>query len=140
MTGAPPRLLDSARRRAMAWQATVLAALLVGARLVNPGRPLPFDVCLFKHVTGLPCPTCGMTRALCYAVRGDWAQSVACHPLGPLVALALVAWMCWSAAEAFRGRPMLDSFGGRLGNALLVGGFALSLVTWIVRLVEGTRI
>jgi len=140
MTGLPPRLLDSARRRAMAWQATVLAAVLVGARLVNPSRPLPFEVCGFKHLTGLPCLTCGLTRALCFAVRGDWTQSVTCHPLGPLAALALVAWMCWSAAEAFRGRPLHDALRARLGNALLVGGFALSLVTWIVRLVEGTRI
>jgi hypothetical protein len=140
MIVAPPRLLDAPRRRAKAWQAGALAAVLVGARLVNPSRPLPFEVCGFKHLTGLPCLTCGLTRALCFAVRGDWAQSVACHPLGPLAALALVAWMCWSAAEAFRGRPMLDVLRGRAGNAMLAAVFALAIATWIVRLAEGIRV
>jgi hypothetical protein len=134
MTGMPPRLLDAGRRRAMAWQAGAMAAVLVGARLADAGRPLPFEVCGFKHLTGLPCPTCGLTRALCHAVRGDWTQSLACHPAGPFLALALFAWMLWSAAETYRGQPLQDALRGRLANALLAAGVALSLVVWIVRL------
>lgn len=134
MTGAPPRLLDAGRRRARAWQAGTIAGVLLGARLAVASRPLPFDVCGFKHLTGLPCPTCGLTRALCCAVRGDWARSLAYHPAGPFLALALFAWMVWSAAEAYRGRPIREAFRGRLGNALLVAGGALSLVVWIGRL------
>ncbi len=134
MIEAPPRLLDGARRRAMAWQAGAMAAVLVGARLADASRPLPFEVCAFKHLTGLPCPTCGLTRALCHAVRGDWGQSFASHPAGPLLALALFVWMSWSAAEASRGQPIQDAFRGRLANALVAAGIALSLVFWIVRL------
>lgn len=134
MTGEPPRLLDAGRRRARAWQAGTIAVVLLGARLAVSSRPLPFEVCGFKHLTGLPCPTCGLTRALCCAVHGDWAQSLAYHPAGPLLALALFAWMLWLAAEAYRGQPMQDALRGRLGNALLAAGAALSLTVWIVRL------
>lgn len=139
MIEAPPRLLDGARRRARAWQAGAIAVALLAARLADATRPLPFEVCAFKHLTGLPCPTCGLTRALCHAARGDWAQSLAFHPAGPFLALALFAWMLWSAAEAYRGRPMQEGFRGRLGNALLAAGGALSLVVWIVRLAGQVR-
>lgn len=134
MTGVPPRLLEASRRRARGWQAGAIAAVLVGARLADAGRPLPFDVCGFKYLTGWPCPACGLTRAVCHALRGDWAQSLAYHPAGPLVALTLIVWMLWSAAEAYRGQPIEEALRGRLGNALLAAGLALSLVVWITRL------
>jgi hypothetical protein len=137
MTGAPPRLLDAGRRRARGWQAGTIAVLLLGARLAVPSRPLPFEVCGFKHLTGLPCPTCGLTRALCFALHGDWAQSLAYHPAGPFLALALFAWMLWSAAEAYRGQPIREALRGRLGNVLLAAGGALSLGIWVVRLTNG---
>jgi len=140
MIEAPPRLLDAGRRRAKAWQAGAIAAVLVGARLADANRPLPFEVCGFKHLTGLPCLTCGLTRSLCHAVRGDWSQSLAYHPAGPLVALTLLVWMLWSAAEAYRGRPIREALRGRLGNALLAVGFALSLVFWVARLAGQVRL
>jgi hypothetical protein len=79
-----------------------------------------------------------LTRALCCAVHGDWAQSFAYHPAGPFLALALFAWMLWSAAEAYRGQPIQEALRGRLGNVLLAAGGALSLVVWVVRLTGGS--
>lgn len=140
MIEAPPRLLDGARRRALALQAVVLGAVLLGARLVDATRPLPFEVCAFKHLTGRPCLGCGMTRALCHALHGDWAQSLSYHPAGPLLAATLLVWTAWSAAEAVRGRPIQDVLRQRAGRVALTTGFALSLVVWVVRLAEGIRL
>ena len=136
MSGAPPRLLDRDRRRSKAWQAGAIAAVLAGAAFVDPNRPLPFEVCGFKLLTGLPCLTCGMTRALCHAVHGHWAQSVTWHPAGLILATGLVGWMIWSAAEAARGRPLAEAWRTRLGTALLVAGIAASLVFWVGQLVD----
>ncbi len=140
MIEAPPRLLDGARRRALAWQAVVLGAVLLGARLVNASRPLPFEVCAFKHLTGRPCLGCGMTRALCHALHGDWAQSVSYHPAGPLLAATLLAWTAWSAAEAISGRPIQEVLRRRAGKVALASGLGVSLVIWVVRLAEGIRL
>jgi hypothetical protein len=136
----PPRLLDPARRRSKAWHAAVSAAALGAAALANPVRPLPFDVCLFKHLTGLPCQTCGLTRAVCFAVRGEWAQSVAYHPAGPLVAVSLGVLAVWAATESYRGQPIAEGLRRRAGAMLLTAGAGLSLVTWVVRLVSGHSI
>lgn len=133
----PPRLLAPDLRRSRAVQAGVLALGLVAACLANPDRPLPIEVCAFKRFTGLPCPTCGLTRALCHALRGDWMVSLRYHPAGIFVAAILIGWMFVSAAEAVRGQPLIDPR-SRLQTSLLTVGVALSLVSWIVRLASGS--
>ena len=136
MSGAPPRLLAPDARRSKARQAGVIAAALALSALTNPARPLPFEVCGFHWLTGLPCPTCGMTRAVCHAVRGHWAQSVTSHPAGLILAAGLVGWMLWAAAEAWRGRPIAEAPRRRLANALIVAGVAVSGVFWLRLLID----
>lgn len=41
--------------------------------------------CLFKLVTGIPCMTCGMTRACLHALRLDFSGAFYYHPLWPAV-------------------------------------------------------
>jgi hypothetical protein len=133
----PPRLLDADTRTSRAVQAAVLALLLVGAAVANPVRPLPFDVCVFKRLTGHACLTCGMTRALCWAVRGEWTQSVACHPAGPIVAVALAAWAIVSTVDAWCGQVIADTLRRRAGAALMAAGGVVLLTTWFARLAIG---
>jgi hypothetical protein len=133
---APPRLFDSAGRRSKVWQAAALGALLGAAAVTDPTHPLPFEVCGFKLLTGLPCPTCGMTRAVCHAVHGHWAQSVAAHPAGMILAAGLVGWMLWAAAEARRGRPIAEVWRRRLARVLIIAGIAVSGVFWVTQLAD----
>ena len=49
--------------------------------------------CMFRRVTGLPCLTCGMSRAWLCALRLDFAGAFFWHPLFwtvPLIALTLI--------------------------------------------------
>jgi len=39
--------------------------------------------CPFIALTGLPCPGCGMTRAMDALLHGDWSRAVAFHPYAP---------------------------------------------------------
>jgi hypothetical protein len=133
---APPRLLDPSQRRGKVWQAAAIAALLGAAAMTDPTHPLPFEVCLFHTLTGLPCPTCGMTRAVCHAVHGHWAQSVAWHPAGLFLAAGLAGWMLWATAEARRGQPIAEALRRRLAKALIIAGVAVSGVFWLRQLVD----
>ncbi len=49
--------------------------------------------CLFHHVTGYPCPTCGTTRAFLAACGGDWAAAVAYNPLVVLGGTGLAVYL-----------------------------------------------
>jgi hypothetical protein len=64
------------------------------------------SICAFRRYTGLPCATCGMTRALSALTHGDGRRAYQYHPLSAAVAVLLVAaWAvtswCW-----FHGRPV----------------------------------
>ncbi len=102
----PPIILSAASRRARWHEAGVLALLLFGARVTNPAQPLPIELCLIKRFTGHECLTCGLTRGVCYALRGDWHAAVQLHMAAPLVMVAAVGWLGWALAEAWRGRPL----------------------------------
>jgi hypothetical protein len=47
---------------------------------------------VFKGITGIPCPTCGATRAVMHLSRGDIIASL---EMNPLVAIAVVSGMMY---------------------------------------------
>jgi len=130
----PPVLLAPDLRRSRATQAAAIAFGLLAARIVDPDRPLPFDVCVLKVLTGIPCPTCGLTRSLCHALRGDWSASLGYHPAGIALAVALIGWAIWAAAEGGRGQLVGDGVRRQVSTAMLKTGIAISLVVWLARL------
>lgn len=111
----------------------VLTALLAAGMFVNPSRPLPIDLCLLKRMTGLSCPTCGLTRAVCFALQGDWAASLGFHPAGILVVFSLVGWVTCMSLEAWCGQALWG--GGQRTMRRLVGAgiVVTSLAAWLAR-------
>ena len=75
------------------------AAILLAAFVLNPypsdralsifGKPIP-SRCGFRMVTGIPCPSCGLTRSVTWSVRGDLGRAIAMHPLGPVFTLGIL--------------------------------------------------
>ena len=59
------------------------------------------SICLFKEVTGLPCPSCGTTRSLLLLMHGDFRESFMMNPFGMMLALALMVMPLWIMADAF---------------------------------------
>ena len=92
-------------------RAAILAgALLLALGIVAAALPGIEDgpvVCPFRAVTGLPCPTCGLTRAAHSLMRGDLGRALAINPFDTLFFLV--------AVPLFAG----------LWVANLVGGFAV---------------
>ena len=66
----------------------VLIASYVYAPFVNAGPVL----CPMHGLIGLPCPSCGLTRAFCRLARFDLWGALSCHALSvPLFAVCLAA-------------------------------------------------
>lgn len=89
----------------------VLAAglLAVGLVPVRGWESLP-DLCLFHRWTGLPCPTCGMTRSWSALLRGQLSRSFHYHALGAVSLLAGLVWLAWRRLrpeQALPPRPIL---------------------------------
>jgi hypothetical protein len=110
--------VDRDRRRATAsraFGAGAIAALVlsVGA-LWTPSDAVV--VCPLRLLTGLACPSCGLTRSVAAALHGHMGQALALHPLGPLVVLVAVVVFVLSVAQ-LAGRPWLDGL-ARFGTPL----------------------
>lgn len=105
----------------------IAAAALIPSRLVRGGP----NLCLVRRATGLPCPTCGITRSWNAAARFQLRASLGYHPLGPLtLALALVA----ATADTRRQAPRW--LGSNAVRGALVFGW---LAVWFGRLAWAAR-
>lgn len=59
---------------------------------------LDLTVCVFKRVTGFPCPSCGTTRAVSYMFNGEIVKALFLNPFGIIVASIMVvspSWIIW---------------------------------------------
>jgi hypothetical protein len=113
-------------RRTAAVLLGLLAAGFVFLALADPVRPLPGVHCGMKALLGIPCPLCGMTRALSSLVRGHLAAGIAFHPLSPLFlagGMVLAAALLADAAGSrrFGTRSLGDPIHVVAGASLLLG-------------------
>ncbi len=63
---------------------------LVGAVAYAQGLPHIPWACPLRSLTGVPCPTCGMTRAFVALASGDLATAVQQHAFAPVLAVSFV--------------------------------------------------
>jgi hypothetical protein len=120
------RRSDPIPYRDLAGLALLAAALLPAARLDR--SPV---VCPFRRLTGLPCPTCGLTRSWVALLHGRLGESVSLHPFGPLTAAAAALF----ASGVDKRSPTLAA---RLRSGPMLGAAAAAwLAVWLVRLRTG---
>jgi hypothetical protein len=79
---------------------------------------------------GLPCPGCGITRALGHATHGHFREAFEFHALWPLLLAYLVFLWIYQIMEVVRGvPPKLPTY--KIGGAAII----VLLGFWVVRLV-----
>jgi len=112
----------------------LLAAAAVG--LLRLDR-IPLTLCVFKGLTGLPCPTCGSTRALGRLFALDFAGALGMNPFTTLVAVLVAGWAVADLALLPRRRALGLEVPKRLGFALRVGALVLVLANWVYLIAAG---
>jgi hypothetical protein len=98
---------------------------------------LPFTVCLFKALTGLPCPTCGSTRAVGRLVHLDLAGAIAMNPLATIGAMMLAIWAVADFGLLARGRALDVEVGRPLSRLVRVLAVAVVAANWLYLLASG---
>ena len=89
----------------------------------NDGQPLRMEThrqmglppCTFKLLTGVPCPSCGMTTSFALLIRGDVWNSLKANAVGTLLAAFCLALVPWCLICSLRGRPLKTSKTARAG-------------------------
>ena len=97
---------------------------------------------MIKQVTGIPCPSCGTTRAVVALFHGNLFQSLRWNPFGVIVAVIMVVSPLWIGYDLLRGSDSLFRVYGateralsNLWPAILLGG--LVIANWIWNIVKG---
>lgn len=108
---------------------------LVAGHVDLPHGPA-FTLCAWRRVTGIPCPGCGMTRAMAALSRGDLHAALRLHPFAPLLLGEGAALWTAVGAALLASRPFTLS--SRLLQGLVVWQAAAFLALWIGRLATGT--
>ena len=88
--------------------------------------------CVFKRIAGIPCPTCGSTRAVLHLSHGEIIAALAFNPLTSSCFLAAVLYFLYSLITLAPGIPRVGiAFSDTEKNALLAGAGALAMMNWL---------
>jgi Protein of unknown function (DUF2752) len=69
---------------------TLWAVLVCAVVWLSVSQNRPVELCLFKWLTHIPCPTCGITRGTWHLVHGRIIQAWLCNPLMFSVGMVLL--------------------------------------------------
>ena len=86
--------------------------------------------CLLKSTIGLPCPGCGLTRAVLLALQGDFSAAFHAHPLFPLAILVLAV-----VPAVLLVRPRLLNTRASFIAGLVI--LILFVLVYIIRMIQG---
>jgi hypothetical protein len=131
-------------RGGMLVAALLLIAVFAVAFWLNPydesGQPLRMEThrqlglppCTFKVISGLPCPSCGMTSSFSLLVRGDVKNSLHANAVGTALALVWAAAIPWLLVCGVTGQAKGQARMERILIGLIVAFLALLLLRWFI--------
>lgn len=90
--------------------------------------------CAFRTLTGRPCPTCGMTTAFAWTMRGRWSEAWRANPAGCGLAIFVGPIAVWLASCAGAGRPLVVRDFGRALGGLVFAAVGLTMAVWLLRM------
>lgn len=87
--------------------------------------------CVFKGISGIPCPTCGATRALMNMTEGNFMDAVTMNPLAAvLVAAALLSCLYSVVSLLFGLRRVAFSLSEREKDRMRIAAVMIVLANW----------
>jgi hypothetical protein len=87
----------------------VCAAVIGLAAILQPspevvklfGHAVP-PLCLWKAITGVPCPGCGMTRSFAFLAHGDLVEAIEMNAFGPVMFVLVASQIPYRALRLWR--------------------------------------
>ncbi len=97
--------------------------------LTNHNDHLKSDqsLCPFKALSGMPCPSCGITKSMVYFYEGNLLKSIEYHVLGPFVIAFCVFVIVLFIVEL---KTKKNYFQNYLYNKKLAYGLAIFLIIY----------
>jgi len=98
---------------------------------------VPVTFCSLKAMTGIPCFSCGATRAFGRLFALDLAGALAMNPLVTLGALSVAVWGAADLIVLPWGRALRVEVPPGLARVLRMGAVVAVVLNWIFLVVDG---
>jgi len=102
------------------------------ARLMGTHQLMGLPPCTFYQLSGLPCPSCGMTTSFALLIRGDIGNSLRANAVGTMLAVLCLALIPWSLATAVLKRPLFIVSMERAMLKIVIAFLALMFLRWLI--------
>jgi hypothetical protein len=109
----------------------------VGVLFVMHALNLHGVVCYFKLATGLPCLTCGGTRAAWHLLDLDLAGALAMNPLATIAVVLIAAWAVADLVLLPRGSALRLRLSPRAAQAARIGAVLALVGNWAYLIAAG---
>lgn len=115
--------------------------LLTLARWLTPAangwgthQQLGLPPCFFHQMTGLPCPTCGMTTSFAHTVRLHFYEAFVAQPFGFLACLITASLIPASLVLMRRRVPWMKVMTSRGSNTVMYVLIVFFLAAWVYKI------
>jgi hypothetical protein len=122
------------RRRGLVLGAVCGMVLLISVLL--PAAPQGLPLCIFRSNTGIPCPTCGMTRGFIHMGHGRPAQAFRLNILAPALYALTIVIFCAAAAQAATARDIIRPAWARVRRVAVPLIVLLMMGSWAVNIIR----
>ncbi|RDI49440.1 uncharacterized protein DUF2752 [Flavobacterium glaciei] len=100
------------------------------------------EVCLIKHTTNIPCPSCGSTRSIISLTKGNFVEAFDLNPIGYIVALIMLIAPVWIIVDIILRNNSLFVCYQKIESHLKKTKYAIPLIllviiNWIWNITKG---
>ena len=119
----------------------IASASLVTARLLQPAprgvgthEQLGLPPCAFLHLTGVPCPSCGLTTSFAHAARLHFQEAFFAQPFGLITFCLMALSIPLSLYLIYSRTPWDRLIYSAKSNKALYALIALYLLSWLYKI------
>jgi hypothetical protein len=120
-------IIPGSRDHELVWGSILLLAALLATAWLFSGIATPR--CLLHATSGIPCPTCGMTRATWHLLRGEIGAAFLLNPLMTAALLGAALYICYAAVVVIGRLPRLRIESLSPNEARVIRVLAILLIT-----------
>ena len=131
----PP--IPGGRDPELIWGSILAASALIAAIWLKLGLPTP--LCPLHALSGIPCPTCGATRAVAALIQGEIARAIILNPLMMALLLGAALYVCYAAVVVLGRLPRLrwEPLTKTEANLASFAAMVLLATNWMYLLLAG---
>jgi hypothetical protein len=107
----------------------------------NSASAIP-GLCIFRNLTGIPCPSCGSTRSVISVIKGEFYEALLLNPIGYILTFLLIIAPLWILFDLITKKRSLYKIYQKLEKLLRIKSIAVLLIiliasVWIWNIFKG---